>query len=64
MKVPKNLTTRLSEDVWEIAVDQAAEQGLATPRQAIERIVRLHGTSDDSDQTKQSDGQDNEHQSP
>ena len=42
MQIPSGLTMRLSKDVWDIALEHAELEGLSTPRQAIERIVRLH----------------------
>ena len=41
MQIPKNLTTRLSQDVWELAVQHAQTEGLGSPRDAVERMVRL-----------------------
>lgn len=41
MEIPKNKTTRLSEDVWRLAIEHAKAEGLGSPREAIERMVRL-----------------------
>ena len=32
MKIPKNKTTRLSEDVWKLAIEHAKAEGLGSIR--------------------------------
>lgn len=41
MKMPKQRSIRLSDDVWQIAIDHAKAEGLGSPRDAVERMIRL-----------------------
>ena len=41
MEIPRHRTMRISEDIWYIAIEHAQTEGLSTPRDAVERMVRL-----------------------
>ena len=41
MKIPQGKALRLSDDVWQLALTHAKQEGLGSPREAIERMVRL-----------------------